>query len=52
MQTSKTYMIRRRARLYQQCDFVLLVTCHTKPGNSGTRRSPVTWAKVNNTVIG
>jgi hypothetical protein len=27
-------MIRRRARVYQQCDFVLLVTCHTKRDNS------------------
>ena len=40
MQTSETYMIGWRARLHQQCDFVLLVTCHTKRGNSGTRRSP------------
>jgi hypothetical protein len=30
MQTSETYMIRRHARDYQKCDFVLLVTCHTK----------------------
>jgi hypothetical protein len=40
MQTSETYMIGWRARVYQQCDFVLLVACHTKRGNSGTRRSP------------
>ena len=33
-------MIRWRARVHQQCDFTLLVTCHTKRGNSGTRRSP------------
>jgi hypothetical protein len=40
MQTSKTYMIRRRARVHQQCDYALLVTCRTKRDNSGTRRSP------------
>jgi hypothetical protein len=39
MQTSETYMIEWHARIHQQCDFVLLVTCHTKRGNSGTRRS-------------
>ena len=33
-------MIRWRARVHQQCDSTLLVTCHTKRGNSGTRRSP------------
>jgi len=41
MQTSETYMVRRRARVRHQRDFVLLVTCHTKRDNSGTRRSPV-----------
>jgi hypothetical protein len=30
---------------YQQSDFVLLVTCHTKRDNSGTRRSPGGWSK-------
>ena len=34
-------MIGWHARVYQQRNSVLLVTCHTKPGNSGTRRSPV-----------
>jgi hypothetical protein len=34
MQTSETYMIGWRARVHQQCDFVLLVTCRTKRGNS------------------
>jgi hypothetical protein len=29
-------MIRWRARLYRQCDFALLVTCHINTGNSGT----------------
>jgi len=29
MQTSDTYVIGWRARVHQQCDFVLLVTCHT-----------------------
>ena len=33
-------MIRRRARVHQQRDFTLLLTCHAKRGNSGTRRSP------------
>jgi len=33
MQTSETYMIGRRARIHQQCDPVLLVTCCTKRGN-------------------
>ena len=28
-----------RARIHQQCDFALLVTCHTT-GDSGTRRAP------------
>ena len=40
MQTSETYMIGWRARVHQQCDFVLLVTSRTKRGNTGTRRSP------------
>jgi hypothetical protein len=40
MQTSETYMIGWRARLHQQRDSALSVTCHTKRGNSGTRRSP------------
>jgi hypothetical protein len=43
MQTSETYIIRRHARVYQQGDFVLLVTCHTKRHNSGTRRSPARY---------
>ena len=51
MQTSETYMIRRRARVYQQCDFVLLVTCHTKRDNSGTRRSPeAVWASMKESI--
>jgi hypothetical protein len=33
-------MIGWRARVYQQYDSALSVTCHTKRGNSGTRRSP------------
>ena len=33
-------MIGWRARVHQQGDSVLLVTYHTKRGNSGTRRSP------------
>jgi ribosome-associated heat shock protein Hsp15 len=33
-------MITWRARAHQQCDFVLLLTCRTKRGNPGTRRSP------------
>lgn len=40
MHTSETYMTGWHARVHQQGDFVLLVTCHTKQGNSGTRRSP------------
>ena len=33
-------MITWRARTHQQCDLALLLTCPTKRGNSGTRRSP------------
>jgi hypothetical protein len=33
-------MIGWRARVHQQCDFALSLTCRTKRGNSGTRRSP------------
>jgi hypothetical protein len=40
MQTSETYMITWRARAHQQCDSALLLTCQTKRGNPGTRRSP------------
>jgi len=43
MQTSETYMIGWRARVHQQCDSALPVTCHAKRGNSGTRRSPVSY---------
>ena len=39
-------MIRRHARTHQQCDSGLLLTCQTKRGNSGTRRSPgVKWRR-------
>src|SRR5580700_10418651 len=37
---SKTYMIRRSARVHEQYDFVLLITYHAKRDNSGTRPSP------------
>ena len=33
-------MIGWRARVHQQCDSALSVTCRTNRGNSGTRRSP------------
>jgi hypothetical protein len=45
MQTSETYMIGWRARVYQQYDSALSVTCHTNRGNSGTRRSPARYAR-------
>lgn len=45
-QISEIYMIRWRARVYQQFDFALLVTYRAKPGNSGTRPSPDPPARV------
>ena len=43
-------MIGWRARVHQQCDFTLLVTCQTNRGNSGTRRSPA-WVDGSITAI-
>ncbi len=42
-------MIRWRARAHQQCDFALLLTCRTKRGNSGTRRSPAAERRTRHT---